>query len=76
LIPEGSGWELSGALSINNAEQIVGYGTFDGEQRGFLLTPVSVPEPGLLFGMGAIFLWKGHAIALLAARLKRPEDAS
>ncbi|MEL7354825.1 MAG: DUF3466 family protein [Cyanobacteria bacterium J06560_5] len=76
LIPNGSGWDLSGALSINNAEQIVGYGTFDGEQRGFLLTPVSVPEPGLLFGMGAIFLWKGHAIALLAARLKGREKGN
>ncbi|MEL6470524.1 MAG: DUF3466 family protein [Cyanobacteria bacterium J06623_4] len=54
LIPGDSGWDLSGALSINNAGQIVGYGTLEGEQRSFLLTPVSVPEPGLLFGMGAI----------------------
>ena len=38
-----------------------------GEQRGFLLTPVSVPEPGLLFGMGAI--------ALLAAHLRRKSGA-
>ncbi|MEM6351909.1 MAG: DUF3466 family protein [Cyanobacteria bacterium P01_D01_bin.14] len=62
LLPENSGWDLSGALSINNSGQIVGYGTLDGEQRGFLLTPVSVPEPGLLLGMGAI--------SLLAARLR------
>ncbi|MEL6856048.1 MAG: DUF3466 family protein [Cyanobacteria bacterium J06607_13] len=54
LIPDDSGWDLSGALSINNAGQIVGYGTLNDEQRSFLLTPVSVPEPGLLFGMGAI----------------------
>ena len=68
LIPADSGWDLSGALSINNSDQIVGYGTFDGEQRGFLLTPVSVPEPGLLFGMGAI--------ALLALRLRRTSPAT
>ena len=67
LIPADSGWDLSGALSINNSGQIVGYGAFDGEQRGFLLTPVSVPEPGLLFGMGTI--------ALLAARLRRESGA-
>ncbi|MEL6606406.1 MAG: DUF3466 family protein [Cyanobacteria bacterium J06614_10] len=54
LIPDDSGWDLSGALSINNAGQIVGYGTLNDEQRSFLLTPVSVPEPGLLFGVGAI----------------------
>lgn len=45
LIPTESGWDLSGALSINNAGQIVGYGTVDGQQRAFLLTPEAVPEP-------------------------------
>ena len=68
LIPDDSGWDLSGALSINNSGQIVGYGTFDGEQRGFLLTPESVPEPGLLFGMGAI--------ALLATRLRSKSNTA
>ncbi|MEL6246372.1 MAG: hypothetical protein AAFY78_17525 [Cyanobacteria bacterium J06648_16] len=68
LIPTDSGWDLSGALSINNSGQIVGYGTLDGEQRGFLLTPVSVPEPGLLLGIGAI--------ALLSARLLRKKSGA
>ncbi|MEO0987316.1 MAG: DUF3466 family protein [Cyanobacteria bacterium J06639_14] len=45
LIPTDSGWDLSGALSINDAGQIVGYGIFDNEQRAFLLTPAAVPEP-------------------------------
>lgn len=40
-----SGWDLSGALSINNAGQSVGYGVVDDQQRAFLLTSVAVPEP-------------------------------
>ncbi|MGD1867545.1 MAG: DUF3466 family protein [Phormidesmis sp.] len=45
LIPTESGWDLSGALSINDAGQIVGYGVVDNQQRAFLLTPEAVPEP-------------------------------
>lgn len=38
-----SGWELTSAVSINNKGQIVGRGTFNGqESSGFLLTPVTV----------------------------------
>ena len=47
LIPVDSSWDLSGALSINDAGQIVGYGIFDNEQRAFLLTPAAVPEPSM-----------------------------
>jgi probable HAF family extracellular repeat protein len=39
-IPKNSGWVLAGAISINRAGQIVGPGTFNGENHGFLLTPV------------------------------------
>ena len=39
LIPAGSGWTLSTAYSINDAGQIVGYGTHNKQQRAFLLTP-------------------------------------
>jgi probable HAF family extracellular repeat protein len=39
LIPPGSGWTLLSAYAINNAGQIVGEGTHNGKQRGFLLTP-------------------------------------
>lgn len=42
LLPSNSGWELNRAVSINNKGQIVGTGTFDGQSRGFLLTPVTV----------------------------------
>jgi probable HAF family extracellular repeat protein len=40
LIPARSGWTLSEANGINDAGQIVGYGTINGLEHGFLLTPV------------------------------------
>ena len=46
LIPAGSGWVLRSAEHINANGDIVGFGTFDGVTRGFLLTPV--PEPASL----------------------------
>ena len=39
LIPKGTGWTLSTAYGINDAGQIVGYGTLNKQERGFLLTP-------------------------------------
>lgn len=53
------GWELSSGLKINNKGEIIGTGIFNGQQRGFLLTPTSatVPEPTSalsLLGFGAV----------------------
>lgn len=48
----GTGWILSEATGINNAGQIVGYGTYNGNGRAFLLTPnqaLPEPNPALLF---------------------------
>ncbi|MBI3000566.1 MAG: hypothetical protein HYY46_19250 [Deltaproteobacteria bacterium] len=46
LIPPGSGWTLTQARSINDAGQIVGSGTLNGQTRAFLLTPeASSTEP-------------------------------
>jgi probable HAF family extracellular repeat protein len=40
LIPPNSGWELDVANGINDAGEIVGYGTRNGTNlRAFLLTP-------------------------------------
>ena len=39
LIPAGSGWELQGAYSINDAGAIVGQGLRDGNVRAFLAIP-------------------------------------
>ena len=53
LIPANSGWELLSALKINNKNQIIGTGKFNGESRSFLLTPEaqSVPEPTSALGV-------------------------
>lgn len=44
LLPEGSGWNLLSAEGINDAGDIVGYGTIGGQSHAFLLT-AAVPEP-------------------------------
>jgi probable HAF family extracellular repeat protein len=38
VVSGGDGWELWRATAINNAGQIVGYGTFSGQPRAFMLT--------------------------------------
>jgi uncharacterized membrane protein len=55
-IPAGSGWILRSAEGINDAGDIVGFGTFNGSTRAFLLT---IPEPAtlsLLAGAGVMAL--------------------
>jgi probable HAF family extracellular repeat protein len=39
LIPSNSGWVLVLATWINNSGQITGYGTINGENHAYLLTP-------------------------------------
>ncbi len=39
LIPENSGWVLVEARGINNAGDIVGFGTINGQTHAFLLNP-------------------------------------
>jgi len=46
LIPAGSGWELQRAAGINDAGQIVGTGTINGQTHGFLLS-VNNPTPSI-----------------------------
>lgn len=43
LLADTTGWELTSAIEINNLGQIIGSGLLNGEQRGFVLTPI--PEP-------------------------------
>jgi probable HAF family extracellular repeat protein len=40
LLPPNSGWELLEANGINDAGQIVGEGSFKGQKRAFLMSPV------------------------------------
>jgi hypothetical protein len=54
-----SAWDLINAESINDSGDIVGYGTFNGAQDAFLLTPAAVPEPSgtiVAIGIGALLL--------------------
>ena len=39
MIQAGSGWVLGEATAINDLGQIAGYGTVQGQQHAFLLTP-------------------------------------
>jgi len=45
-IPPGTGWVLRCATDINNAGQIVGYGSFNNKICGFVLTPAQVTITG------------------------------
>jgi probable HAF family extracellular repeat protein len=56
LIDPSLGWSLTYANCINNSGWIVGTGTYNGQQHGYLLTP----EPATLFllGLGAVMLRK------------------
>jgi probable HAF family extracellular repeat protein len=63
LDPSGAGWTLRDAIAINDAGQIVGYGTSPpGAQHGFLLTPV--PEPPTLalvaLALALLTLWQSY----------------
>jgi probable HAF family extracellular repeat protein len=41
LIPPGSGWVLNSSAAINDAGQIVGDGTYNGQiSQAYLLTPI------------------------------------
>jgi probable HAF family extracellular repeat protein len=54
LDSSGAGWNLDRAMSINDANQIVGWGTNpSGATHAFLLTPVPEPGTGVLAVCGA-----------------------
>ncbi len=47
LLPANSGWQLSYVAQINDSNQVVGYGSFNGQQHYFLLdlSLTETPEP-------------------------------
>jgi len=49
LIAPEAGWELTSAFEINNTGDIIGVGTYNGEQRGFIAK--AVPEPSSVLGV-------------------------
>ena len=66
-LPANSGWQLNDAIGITDAGIVIGNGTFNGNNRVFLLdttggpTPAEAPEPGSIALVSA-------AVAMLAAR--------
>ena len=54
LVPAGSGWQLLQAKGISDTGFIVGIGTINGFEHGFLLTPIPVPEPSTLALTGLV----------------------
>lgn len=58
LIDPNSGWVLNVAYDINDSGEIVGFGSYNGnEEQAFLLTVNTIPEPltGGIFGCAAFF---------------------
>jgi probable HAF family extracellular repeat protein len=51
LIPASSGWVLYGANSINDAGQITGEGTINGQSHSFLLTPLTQTPAQAISGL-------------------------
>jgi len=54
LLDNGSGWVLKEARAINEAGQIAGWGTLNGNTTAFLLTPVPEPTTLLLLSTGLL----------------------
>ena len=72
LLPMNSGWLLKTAVDINDLGQIVGTGSYNGEDRGYLfelgstsIQPSPVPEPTTLAFFGVI------AAGVMARRRQR-----
>jgi uncharacterized membrane protein len=80
LIPPDSGWILGDAMSINDAGDIVGGGTFDGVDTPFLLTPTGdgqfgisgAPEPAslALLALGSVVLFRRRRGGLARENVK------
>jgi uncharacterized protein (TIGR03437 family) len=48
----GAGWQVTSAIAINDAGQIVGTGIINQQQHAFLLMPVTLPQIGSVVGGG------------------------
>jgi probable HAF family extracellular repeat protein len=66
LIDPSIGWRLLSAEGINDRGQIVGFGTFDGQTRAFVLTVIPEPSSAILAAIGVVSI-----VALGIARRRR-----
>ena len=64
LLPVSSGWSNLNATGINDSGQIVGQGTFDGQQVAFLMTPDAAETPEL-----ATWRFGAYSAAAAAGRM-------
>lgn len=64
-----AGWKIETVTAINNLGQITGYGTYNGQTRGFILSGLTAPE--IDGGNAALAL--GVLAGLLALRKKKPD---
>src|SRR5262245_47117926 len=71
LIPNGSGWVLDTARSINDRGQIVGVGVHNGEFHGFLLTPTPAVAIRLFSIVADNSLTSGPVVSPVAATESR-----
>lgn len=66
LVTNLDGWTLTSANGINDLGQIVGYGSINGENHAFLLTPTAIPEPSTYAIIAGLVMF-----AVVALRRKR-----
>lgn len=65
-LTDGNNWQLWQALDINNAGQIIGWGSYKGQGVSFLLTPVPESSTALYMLVGLL------AVTASARRASRP----
>jgi probable HAF family extracellular repeat protein len=66
LIDPALGWHLFSATSINDAGQIVGSGSINGEGHAYLLTPLPEPSAILLISSALLLLAANKSLRTLA----------
>ncbi len=58
ILPSGSDWQLATAVAANDTNQVIGYGYYHGQPRGYLLTPVSEPPTIVVLFLLVALYWR------------------